>query len=79
MYKRVPLLQSHIHIQTGMKSYAFRAEPEIVKVIDQYRGDIARPTLIRRAVVEYMQIHPEIKGKSLVAASASKAAGSVAK
>jgi hypothetical protein len=55
-----------------MKSYAFSAEPEIVKVIDDYRGDITRSTLIRRAVVEYMQVHPEIKGKGLMAASASE-------
>jgi hypothetical protein len=57
-------------------SYAFRAEPEMIKVIDEYRGDIPRSTLLRRAVVEYMQIHPEVKGRVMMAvsASASKAA-----
>jgi hypothetical protein len=51
--------------------YQFRAEPEMIKVVDQYRGDIPRSALIRRAVCEYMKVHPDANGKGFEAASAS--------
>jgi hypothetical protein len=57
-----------------MKHYALRFNPEMIQEMDQYRGDITRSTLIRRAVVEYMRIHPDIKGRVMMAASASSKA-----